>query len=197
MRATKVRFSHVRPAGPISDLPTRVTSSDGSNFLTPPRTKEHHENRHHCTIDVARTSCSGGITTRPPSPTVGSMYTVDASAPSDDDTQPIPPIKRRNSNLNAPSPLLERGGGLLTPTWVMQPSIDGTHSVPNYPRVSRATGCQRARAGYVIFTVSWNGLVCFPLSLAGGPVGSFIIGWGCGYVGEKIISRPSSSQICN
>ncbi|MDY5402756.1 MAG: hypothetical protein SPG34_00245 [Trueperella sp.] len=94
------------------------------------------------------------------------------------------------------SPISNREDQISTLSSAMIPSIDGTYTVPNYPRVSRAEGCRRAQAGKMIFTVAWNGLVCFPLSLAGGPVGSFMIGWACGYVGERIINYPSSHQIC-
>ncbi len=89
-----------------------------------------------------------------------------------------------------------RPAGSITPyAKVMTPHTDGgsgLHYIPNYPRVSRQTGCAKAQHGQMIFSIAWSGLVCIPFGIGTGGFGSFA----CGVVGSAITTYLPWNNIC-
>lgn len=90
-----------------------------------------------------------------------------------------------------PSPRL-RAQDFVTPDSAMIPSIDPTGTViKNYPRVSRQTACRKLKAGETIFTISWSGLVCMPLSIWNPGVG-----FACGIIGDVAMRYLPKNTVC-
>ena len=69
---------------------------------------------------------------------------------------------------------------------------DKVFTIPNYPRVSRSTGCTRAKVGKMTFTIAFGGLICAPLSIVTSPG----VGFACGKVGQIASSYITWDTVC-
>ncbi|VEI13111.1 hypothetical protein [Trueperella bialowiezensis] len=101
------------------------------------------------------------------------------------------PITKHLQEREAPDGLFKTQGE-ITPNWMKPTTEGGGRIIKNYPRVSKSAACNKIKAGEMIFTIAWNGLVCMPLGFIN-PGISYVCGL-AGSLGTTYLVDDSSCR---